>query len=158
VRSLTSGATVPAHKGAVEATGERIVMNSSNQRTAVNADGVVDWGLPYPHAVKFGNLVFLSGQLGQDQVTGQPVDGGIQPQTRKVLENIKAVLEAAGTSMDMVLKTTCFLMDRNDFEDFNVVYREFFPKGKEPARSTFQVAKLAPGYIVEIEAIAGFPD
>ena len=133
-------------------------MDSSSQRTAVNADGVVDWGLPYPHAVKFGNLVFLSGQLARDQATGQPVEGGIQPQTRKVLENIKAVLEAAGTSMDMVLKTTCFLMDRNDFDDFNVIYREFFPKGKEPARSTFQVAKLAPGYIVEIEAIAGIPD
>lgn len=133
-------------------------MSTSTQRTPINAEGIVDWGLPYPHAVKFGNLVFLSGQLAQDEATGLPVEGGIQPQTRKVLENIKAVLEAAGTSMDMVLKTTCFLMDRNDFEDFNVVYREFFSKGKEPARSTFQVAKLAPGYIIEIEVIAGVPD
>jgi len=133
-------------------------MKMSTQRIAINAEGIVDWGLPYPHAVKFGNLVFLSGQLAQDEATGQPVEGGIQPQTRKVLENIKAVLEAAGSSMDMVLKTTCFLMDRNDFDDFNVVYRQFFQKGKEPARSTFQVAKLAPGYIVEIEVIAGVPD
>lgn len=133
-------------------------MNNSAQRIAINAEGVVDWGLPYPHAVKFGNLVFLSGQLAQDEATGEPVAGGIQPQTRKVLENIKAVLEAAGTSMDMVLKTTCFLMDRDDFDDFNVVYREFFKKGKEPARSTFQVAKLAPGYIVEIEVVAGIPE
>jgi 2-iminobutanoate/2-iminopropanoate deaminase len=133
-------------------------MNTISKRVAINADGVVDWGLPYPHAVKFGNLVFLSGQLGQDETTGQPVKGGIQPQTRKVLENIKAVLEAAGSSMDMVLKTTCFLMDREDFDDFNVVYREFFPKGTEPARSTFQVAKLAPGYIVEIEVIAGISE
>jgi 2-iminobutanoate/2-iminopropanoate deaminase len=133
-------------------------MKNSTKRTAINAAGVVEWGLPYPHAVKFGNLVFVSGQLAQDEATGQPVEGGIQPQTRKVLENIKKVLEAAGTSMDMVLKTTCFLMDRNDFDDFNVVYREFFPKGTEPARSTFQVAKLAPGYIVEIEVIAGIQD
>jgi 2-iminobutanoate/2-iminopropanoate deaminase len=132
-------------------------MNSSTLRTVVKTDAVVDWGLPYSHAIKFGNLVFLSGQLAQDEATGLPVEGGIQPQTRKVLENVKAVLEAAGTSMDMVLKTSCFLMDRNDFEAFNIVYREFFPKD-EPARSTFQVAKLAPGYIVEIEVIAGVPD
>jgi 2-iminobutanoate/2-iminopropanoate deaminase len=132
-------------------------MSKSTQRTVVETNAVVDWGLPYSHAIKFGNLVFLSGQLARDEATGLPVEGGIQPQTRKVLENVKAILEAAGTSMDMVLKTTCFLMDRNDFEDFNVVYREFFPKD-EPARSTFQVAKLAPGYIVEIEVIAGIPD
>ena len=132
-------------------------MSKSTERTVVKTDEVVDWGLPYSHAIKFGNLVFLSGQLARDEVTGLPVEGGIQPQTRKVLENIKAVLEAAGTSMDMVLKNTCFLMDRNDFEDFNVVYREFFTKD-HPARSTFQVAKLAPGYIVEIEVIAGVPD
>jgi 2-iminobutanoate/2-iminopropanoate deaminase len=132
-------------------------MKSSTQRTVVKTDAVVDWGLPYSHAIKFGNLVFLSGQLARDEATGLPVEGGIQPQTRKVLENVKAVLEAAGTSMDMVLKTSCFLMDRNDFDAFNVVYREFFPKD-EPARSTFQVAKLAPGYIVEIEVVAGVPD
>lgn len=133
-------------------------MKDTPQRTPIVTEGVVDWGLPYPHAVKYGDLVFLSGQLAQDDATGQPVEGGIQPQTRKVLENIKAVLEDSGSSMELVLKTTCFLMDRNDFEDFNVVYREFFPTGKEPARSTFQVAKLAPGYIVEIEVIAGVAD
>jgi 2-iminobutanoate/2-iminopropanoate deaminase len=131
-------------------------MNSSAKRSVVKTDEVVDWGLPYSHAIKFGNLVFLSGQLARDESTGLPVEGGIQPQTRKVLENIRAVLHAAGTSMDMVLKTTCFLMDRNDFDAFNVVYRQFFPKD-QPARSTFQVAKLAPGYIVEIEVIAGVP-
>ena len=64
-------------------------MDSSSRRTAVNADGVVDWGLPYPHAVKFGNLVFLSGQLARDEATGQPVEGGIQPQTRKVLDLVR---------------------------------------------------------------------
>ena len=102
-------------------------------------------GLPYSQAIQFGNLVFLSGQkLARDEATGLPVGGGIQPQTRKVLENIKAVLEAAGTSMDMVLKTTCFLMDRDDFDEFNVVYREFFPKD-QPARSTFQVRQARPG-------------
>jgi len=132
-------------------------MSSSAKRSVVETDKVVDWGLPYSHAIKFGNLVFLSGQLARDEVTGLAVEGGIQPQTRKVLENVKAVLEAAGTSLDMVLKTSCFLMDRNDFDDFNVVYREFFTKD-HPARSTFQVAKLAPGYIVEIEVIAGIPE
>src|SRR5690625_4211388 len=133
-------------------------MYNTQKRVVINSEGVVDWGLPYPHAIKYGGLVFLSGQLAQDEETGEPVQGGIKPQTKKVLENIKAVLEASGTSMDMVLKTTCFLMDRNDFEEFNEVYREYFSKGKEPARSTFEVSKLAPGYIVEIEVIAGVPD
>ncbi len=124
------------------------------ERTVIHADEVPGWDLPYSQAVKYGGLVFVSGQLARDPSgAGEPVEGGIMPQTRLVLENVRAILAAAGTSMGRVLKTTCFLMDRDDFEAFNVVYREFFPSA-HPARSTFQVARLAPGYVVEIEVIA----
>jgi 2-iminobutanoate/2-iminopropanoate deaminase len=123
----------------------------------VTSDRVPSWDLPYSQAIRYGDLVFVSGQLALDSATGQPVAGGIMPQTRQVLENITAILEAAGSSMARVLKTTCFLMDRDDFDDFNVIYREYFPS-KHPARSTFQVARLAPGYIVEIEVIAAVDD
>jgi 2-iminobutanoate/2-iminopropanoate deaminase len=122
-------------------------------RDVIHTDAVPSWDLPYSQAIRYGDLVFLSGQLALDTSTGEAVAGGIIPQTRAVLENVKGILEAAGSSLDMVLKTTCFLMDRDDFDDFNIVYREYFPSA-HPARSTFQVAKLAPGYIVEIEVIA----
>lgn len=124
------------------------------ERNVVVTEKVHSWDLPYSQAISFGQFVFLAGQLADDPVTHELVEGGIKPQTRQVLENVKAILEAAGSSIDMVLKTTCFLMDRDDFDQFNEVYREYFPKDP-PARSTFQVSRLAPGYIVEIEAIAG---
>jgi 2-iminobutanoate/2-iminopropanoate deaminase len=126
------------------------------ERTVINTAEVPAWPqpLPYSQGVRYGDLVFVSGQLALNPATGGPVEGGIKPQTRQVLENVKAILEAAGSSMDLVLKTTCFLMDRDDFDDFNQVYSEYFAVD-QPARSTFQVAKLAPGFIVEIEVIAG---
>jgi 2-iminobutanoate/2-iminopropanoate deaminase len=124
------------------------------ERIVINTQTVPTWPLPYSQAIKYGNLVFVSGQLAVDPATGAPVEGGIGPQTRQVLEYVKAILEAAGSSMELVLKTTCFLMDRDDFDGFNVVYREYFV-ADHPARSTFEVSKLAPGCIVEIEVIAG---
>jgi 2-iminobutanoate/2-iminopropanoate deaminase len=107
---------------------------------------------PYSPAVRWERLVFTAGQVGVDPALGKPVEGGIKEQTRQVLTNLRHVLEAAGTDLRHVLKTTCFLGDISDFAAFNEVYAEFFPS-QPPARSTVQAALIAP-YIVEVEAIA----
>jgi len=108
---------------------------------------------PYSVAVKAGHMVFTAGQLGIDPSSGNFVEGGIEAQTRQALENIKAVLEAAGTKLSKVVKTTVFLLDMNDFGAMNGVYGEYFTK-KFPARSAVQVARLPKDGLVEIEAIA----
>ena len=108
---------------------------------------------PYNVATRFENLVFASGQLGLDPRTNEIVAGGVESETRQALTNIKAVLEAAGSSMDLVLKTTVFLRDMNDFARMNAIYAQFFTQSF-PARSTVQVAALPRGAAVEIEAIA----
>ncbi len=108
---------------------------------------------PYSVAVKAGHVVFTAGQLGIDPSSGNFVEGGIEAQTRQALENIKAVLEAAGTKMSKVVKTTVFLLDMNDFGAMNGIYGEYFTK-KFPARSAVQVARLPKDGLVEIEAIA----
>jgi 2-iminobutanoate/2-iminopropanoate deaminase len=108
---------------------------------------------PYTVANRVGDLVFTAGQLGLDPATMELVAGGIQAETRQALTNILHVLEAAGTSMNKVVKTTVFLRDMNEFSQMNSVYAEFFPKDP-PARSTVQVAALPRAGAVEIEAIA----
>jgi 2-iminobutanoate/2-iminopropanoate deaminase len=108
---------------------------------------------PYSVGVVAGTLVFASGQLGLDPSTGEIVPGGIDAETRQTLQNIQSVLEAAGTSMDRVVKTTVFLRDMNDFARMNAVYGSFF-SGNFPARSTVQVAALPKGGAVEIEVVA----
>ena len=108
---------------------------------------------PYSVATRFGNLVFTAGQLGMDPKTGEFVAGGIEAETRQALTNLKNVLEASGSSLDLVLKTTVFLRDINDFARMNTVYAEFFTQN-HPARSAVQVAALPKGGAVEIEAIA----
>lgn len=120
----------------------------------VNSAPVASTGNPYSQATRFGDLVFASGQVPFDAELQTAIDGDIAMQTRKVLDNLKAVLEEAGASLATVLKTTCFLCDIDDAAVFNEVYREYFPSDR-PARSTFQVAALAPGFRVEVEAIAG---
>lgn len=104
-------------------------------------------------AIRYGDFLFVSGQVGADPTTGAAVAGGFEAQARQTLENLKAVLEAAGSSLDRVLKTTCFITDMGDFSLFNEVYKEYFDDNP-PARSTFQVAGLVTPYVVEIEAIA----
>jgi len=107
---------------------------------------------PYSQAVRVGDLVFTAGQVALDPATGKLVEGGIEEQTRQVLQNLAAVLEAAGSSLDRVVKTTVFLKDMGDFAAMNAVYAEFFPTDP-PARSTVEVSALALGALVEIEAI-----
>ncbi len=108
---------------------------------------------PYSLAVKTGNLVFTAGQLGLDAKTGTLVDGGIQAQTEKALQNISAVLKASGSDISQVVKTTVFLKNMNDFSAMNEVYARFFGENP-PARSAFEVAALPKGGLVEIEVIA----
>lgn len=108
---------------------------------------------PYSQAVVGGGLVFAAGQIPLDPHTGQPVPGDVRVQTRRVLENLKAVLLAAGSSMDKVVKTTVFLRDLGDFGAMNEIYGEYF-RENPPARSTVQVARLPRDAAVEIEAVA----
>ncbi|HHW07664.1 MAG TPA: RidA family protein [Clostridia bacterium] len=107
---------------------------------------------PYSQAVKVGNFVFTSGQLGIDPQTGN-LEGDIKAQTRQALLNLQSVLEAAGSGLDRVVKTTVFLADINEFAAMNEVYAGFF-KGVPPARSAVQAANLPKGARVEIEAVA----
>ena len=108
---------------------------------------------PYSVGILTENLVFVSGTLGIDPKTGEFVPGGIEGETRQALQNLTSVLEAGGSSLDQVVKTTVFMRDINDFSRMNAIYADFFPKDP-PARSTFQVAALPKGAAVEIEAIA----
>ncbi len=111
---------------------------------------------PYSQAIQAGSLLFLSGQIPLDPVTGEVVSGDVRVQTRRVLENIGAVLAAAGVSFDAVVKTTVFLADLNEFAAMNEVYATFFTD-PAPARSTVQVARLPRDVRVEIETIALLP-
>jgi 2-iminobutanoate/2-iminopropanoate deaminase len=111
---------------------------------------------PYSQAVRIGNLVYTSGQVALDPASGQLVAGGIAEQTTRVLENLKAVLAAAGTDPGHVIKTTVFLKDMNDFAAMNAIYATYLaPEGVvKPARSTVEVARLPKDALVEIEVIA----
>lgn len=108
---------------------------------------------PYSVAIKTDCFIFASGQAGLDPATGELVPGGIEAETRQVLTNLKNVLEAAGTDLEHVVKTTVFLKDMADFPKMNAIYAEFFPHDP-PARSTIAAAGLPKGALVEIEAIA----
>ncbi|MHB1021509.1 MAG: RidA family protein [Acidobacteriaceae bacterium] len=111
---------------------------------------------PYTQAVRIGDFLYSSGQIGLDPATGQLADGGIEAQTTRVLENLKAVLAAAGADMAQVVKTTVFLKDLQDFAAMNALYAKYFSlEGVvPPARSTVQVAALPKDALVEIEVIA----
>ncbi|MEK6304276.1 MAG: RidA family protein [Acidobacteriota bacterium] len=108
---------------------------------------------PYSQAIKANGLVFASGQVALDPATMQIVEGGIREQTERVMNNLKAVLEAAGSSFERVVKTTVFLADMNDFAEMNEVYGRFFGE-VPPARSTVEVARLPRDVRVEIDLIA----
>ncbi|HXG01453.1 MAG TPA: RidA family protein [Bacteroidota bacterium] len=124
---------------------ERSVIQTSKAPAAIG---------PYSQAILVSNhLVFTAGQIAINPETGQVVEGDIKAQTRRVLENLKAILEAAGTSLAGVVKTTVFLKDMNEFAAMNEVYGEYF-KDQPPARTTVEVARLPRDVRVEIEAVA----
>ncbi len=108
---------------------------------------------PYSQAVRTEAMLLTAGQIGLNPATGELVEGGIQAQTRQVLTNLRHVLEAGGSDMNLVVKTIVFLKDMKDFAQMNAVYGEFFAQ-EPPARSTVAVADLPKGALVEIEATA----
>jgi 2-iminobutanoate/2-iminopropanoate deaminase len=108
---------------------------------------------PYSQAMRANGLVFVSGQIPVCPDTGLVVEGGIEVQTHQVMKNLSAILKAAGSGLDRVVKTTVFLSNLDDFSGFNGVYAEYFEKTK-PARATVQVARLPKEVLLEIEAIA----
>lgn len=108
---------------------------------------------PYSQAIKANGFVFVSGQVALDPRTGQLVGEDVKAQTRRVLENIKAILEASGSSLDKVVKATVYLKDLNHFNQMNEIYGEYF-KENPPARATVQVSRLPRDAAVEIEVIA----
>ncbi len=117
---------------------------------------------PYSQAVRCGDLLFVSGQIPIDPATGALVPADIRLQTRRVMENLKAIVEAAGMSLAQVVKCTCFLSDMNHFAAFNAVYGEYFGAGESgdgesgrvlPARETVEVGRLPKGALVEVSAV-----
>ncbi len=108
---------------------------------------------PYSQAVKINKMVFLSGQIAIDPNNQQFIDGDIETQTNRVLDNLKSILEASGSNLESVVKTTIYLTDINDFSKVNEIYASYFSKGK-PARSTVCVEALPKNAKVEIDAIA----
>jgi 2-iminobutanoate/2-iminopropanoate deaminase len=125
-------------------------------RTAISTQKAPAAIGPYSQAVRIGDFLYTSGQVALDPATGQIVTGGIEAQTTRVLENLKAVLEVAGAGLEQVFKTTVFLKDMNDFAAMNAIYGKYFaPEGTvAPARSTVEVARLPKDALVEIEVIA----
>lgn len=108
---------------------------------------------PYSQANIVGDFIFASGQVGMDPVTGEIAEG-VEAQTEQVLKNVRAIIEAAGASMEQVVKTTCFLKDMNDFVAMNAVYAKHFKEGSYPSRSAVEVARLPKDVLIEIEVIA----
>lgn len=141
--ALTVGPTV--HAAPKEGIAKKKVIVLPGQKTIS--------GAPFSPAIQFGNLVFVSGQIAFDPTTQKLASGTIQDQVRQCLENVKAVVEAAGSSLDKVLKCTVFLTDIANFQAMNEVYRSFFPTDP-PARSTVAVKELVGGTPIEIECIA----
>ncbi len=122
----------------------KVIINTKESPAAIG---------PYNQAVKHGSMLFTSGQIPLDPVSGEVVDGDITVQTTRVLENLIAVLKAGNASIDNVTKTTCFLNDMADFAAFNAVYAKYFTS-EAPARSCVAVDRLPKDVLVEVEAIA----
>jgi 2-iminobutanoate/2-iminopropanoate deaminase len=122
-------------------------------RTVIASSGAPPAIGPYSQAVRAGGLIFVSGQIPLDPATGQVVTGGIAAQAERTLESLRAILEASGSGLGRVVKTTVYLTDLGGFAEMNEVYARFFPQAP-PARATVQVAALPRGVGIEIEAVA----
>ena len=125
------------------------------EKTVVSTDQAPAAIGPYSQAVKINGMIFVSGQIAIDPATGSIVDGDVQAQTRQVLNNVKAVLEAAGSSLDKVVKTTVYITDMDNFSKVNEIYAEFFI-ARPPARACVEVSRLPKDVSIEIEAVAVF--
>jgi len=123
------------------------------ERAVIQTDGAPQPIGPYVQAVRVGPFVFTAGQIPLDPASGRMVEGGIEEQTERVLENLKAILEAAGSSLSRVVRTTCFLANLEDFPAFNRIYAQYFGENPPP-RTTVQAARLPAGALVEIDCIA----
>ena len=123
------------------------------ERQVVSTDKAPKAIGPYSQAIRLGDFIFCAGQAGLEPAPGNLVKGGIEVETRQVLQNLAAVLDAAGSSMSRVVKTTVFITNMDEFQKMNAVYAEFFPSAP-PARSTVQVSRLPKDACVEIEVIA----
>lgn len=121
-------------------------------RTTISTNGAPGAIGPYSQGVRAGDFIFASGQVALDPATGQLVEGGIAEQTRRVMRNLQAILEAGGSSLDRVVRATVYLTDLGQFQAMNAVYAEFFPSEK-PARVTVEVSRLPKDALVEIDAI-----
>jgi 2-iminobutanoate/2-iminopropanoate deaminase len=126
------------------------------KREVISTDQGPRTGLPYSQAIRHGELVFVAGQVALDPATGQIVEGDIRAQTRQTLENIQAILRAAGTSLAHAVESLCLLSNIGDFGAFNEVYKGFFPTDP-PARTTVQAVLPRPGLLVEIRVVAAMP-
>jgi 2-iminobutanoate/2-iminopropanoate deaminase len=125
-------------------------------RSIITTDGAPAAIGPYAQGVRVGNLIFTAGQGALDPVSGQIVPGGIKEQTERTILNLKAILEAGGSSLGQVVKATVFLKDLGDFSAMNAVYSSYFATDEDtlPARTTVEVARLPRNLLVEIEVIA----
>lgn len=128
--------------------------NNSNKKIIIHTDNAPAAVGPYEQAVVINNMIYCSGQIGLDPTTNMLVEGGIEPQTHQVFANIKAVLEAASSCLDNVIKTTVFLTNLEDFSKVNEIYSTYFTEGSYPARSCVEVSELPKNALVEIEVVA----
>lgn len=125
---------------------EKVIINTLNAPAAIG---------PYSQAVRVGNLLYTSGSIPIVPETGNVVEGGVEEQTKQAIENLKAIVEAAGSDLGKVIKTTVFIKDMNQFGKINEIYASYFTEN-QPARSTVEVARLPKDVLVEIECIAIF--
>lgn len=134
----------------------RAITIRAMSKTAIATDGAPAAIGPYSQGVRVGNLIFTAGQIPLDPATQQVVAGGITEQTTRVLENLKAILEEAGSSLERVVKATVYLKDMNDFAAMNAVYAAYLGQDGEepPARTTVEVSRLPKNVLVEIDVVA----
>jgi 2-iminobutanoate/2-iminopropanoate deaminase len=150
--SIASGQTSRTKRSANQRT-EKMQKQTTVSRRVVSTGTARQSNIPLSQAIVTGDFVFVSGQIGVDPKTGEFAGAGLEEQAEQVFRNLSAVLEAAGSDLSHVVKTTVFLADMNDFNTMNEIYRRYF-KEDPPARSTVQVARLPRNARIEIEAIA----